>query len=29
VVTDEVLKATGRPARSLEDFLADYRTAFA
>ncbi len=28
VVTDEVEKATGRPARSLADFLADNRAAF-
>ncbi len=28
VVTDEVTKATGRPARSLEDFLGAHRAAF-
>lgn len=28
-VTDEVTKATGRPARAIEDFLADHRAAFA
>lgn len=28
-VTDEVAKATGRPARPIEDFLADHRAAFA
>lgn len=28
VVTDEVQKATGRPARSLQDWLADNRAAF-
>lgn len=28
-VTDEVTKATGRPARGIEDFLADHRAAFA
>lgn len=28
-VTDEVRKATGRDARSVEDFLQDYRNAFA
>lgn len=28
-VTDEVEKATGRPARTLEQFLADHRAAFA
>jgi uncharacterized protein YbjT (DUF2867 family) len=27
-VTEEVLKATGRPPRSLEDFLADHRAVF-